>query len=152
MNEQDDISKALEFFQLQDFCQENINLVDNMLNRGDGDKLLNAILSCESAAEVGGDSAVSRVMDTLEALANKSQRTACMLMVHLYSVQSYAHDVSDAIGLWLDACVSSEVTSYLQVLVRSERDISRRRTYQKLLAIRMHREQERGDGILNSKR
>lgn len=81
------------------------------------------IMECRKLADNRGD-AVRYVQDKLEVLAETDQLFALTLMTHLYrsANELYAHDVCDAIELWMEHCKSDELRQRLTPLVMREED------------------------------
>ncbi|MBS0632268.1 MAG: hypothetical protein JSS11_10165, partial [Verrucomicrobia bacterium] len=96
------------------FDEVRVRRLREMIGSGLGADLIR--LAATAGATEDRYHVIKSVMTALEALAQKDELMACILMAHLWP-RAEEHDVANAIDLWLAHCSSSELNAYLEKLV-----------------------------------
>ena len=97
-------------------------------------RFVEALLTQKSSASDAPETIVSKTMTILEAIADKSNPIACVLMAHLWPFASALrmHDICDSIDIWVSHCNLPKVRRHLLMLASSEPDDGIRRHYEQM--------------------
>lgn len=116
--------------------KNTVRAVDRLLDLGEAESLIRALLSQASPADPDSEKAVRKTMDRLEAFAADAPIAARTLMAALWpraGSNPEMHDVADSIDLWIEDSNSSEMICRLKSIAERERNPKYRRHYEILV-------------------
>ncbi|MCY2928669.1 MAG: hypothetical protein NTV86_04085 [Planctomycetota bacterium] len=142
----DILSKSVECLQGENHSEEALAMLDSVISRGDGARLIEEMTLKEQAAGDTQEDAVLHTMRRLESLAAHSPIIACSLMAYLLPLASRLrmHDIWDSIFLWIDTCDAKQMTDRLEAIAESQADADMRRHYEQLVRSRRSKRYDRG--------
>ena len=131
----DIFAKAVDRFLEDNHTGEVLAMLDAVIVRGDGARLIEEVVLKEQSSVGTQETAISRTMQRLEALAENSPTIACSLMAYLLPLASKLrmHDICDSIFLWIGSCDSEGLTDQLESIAQAETDADMRRHYEQLV-------------------
>ena len=100
-------------------------------------RIVQAMTTCDSGLAQDDASRMSHMLNDLEALALADKVTACCLMPYLWEIASGvlgAHDVTDALDLWLADVRDPRITLHVRYLAEHGEDEDVRNHFQRVIA------------------
>lgn len=130
-----DIARAVSIIRSEAPSKDDLDYVDAIVDGGEASQLVSKLVSSEAGCGKDEYDVLCQVMRHLEALAERSEFTAIVLMLCLdpFARKLFAHDIRDAINLWIINVDSARVTPFLNRLALDETDANSRRHYEMLI-------------------
>lgn len=114
---------------------EDATLLYEIINNNQASALLEELIDMERRKCGDETSTISKIMSTLELLADKYSGVACTLMCQLWSIANdrFMHETCNSIDLWVTDCDESDFVFQLRKFAESEPDLNVREHFRHLL-------------------